>query len=115
MAGKQKGEWMFGTRGTRWILITPTQSFSSDSHTEKQSGRKVKALEGSKVVSFEQISAHDWLMAFSNGCSFHIAPSAEDQESDLPYWELFTPDDTVITFGPGDALFSERSDVPMSN
>ncbi len=115
MAGRKRGEWILGTRGTRWILVTPTQSLSSDSETEEQLDRKVKALKRGKVVSFEQVSSRDWVMTFSNGCFFHIAPSADDQEAGLPYWELFTPNDTVITFGPGDALSSERSDVPMSN
>lgn len=115
MAGERKGEWILGTCGTRWVLITPTQTLRSGDNDEVTAERKAKAIENSRIVGFG-VSVPDnvLLLDFSNNCRLLVIPTAADAKYDLPYWELFMPDDKFIAFGPGAVWSCRRSDVPAT-
>ena len=44
----------------------------------------------------------------------YLSPSAEDEKSGLPYWELLVPDHHVCSFGPGLKKSCKVSNVPPS-
>jgi hypothetical protein len=112
MAGKKKGEWMFGTCGTPWILITPQGSVSSTDADEDELERKVSVLENAKVTGFGiSVPDHALMLTFTGQRCLYIVPTADDH-GDVPYWELFMPDDLYIEYGPDSHWTCARSDVP---
>ncbi len=52
-------------------------------------------------------------VTFSNGCKLILLPNSED-DVDLPYWEIFTPDQMVLKVGPG-AIWSYTSSNSRAN
>lgn len=115
MAGEKKGAWILGTCGTAWRLITDTGRIYTSKQSEDVLEKKVNILENSTVTGFAVLAPRNGLvMLFNNGCYFHVAPTADDAKHDLPYWELFMPDNKLIAFGPGNVWSQERSDIPVS-
>src|SRR5437588_12980073 len=45
MTGEKKGEWIFGTCGTRWILVTPTGTVRSDEADAEMVEEKARVIE----------------------------------------------------------------------
>lgn len=115
MAGKSKGEWMLGTRGTAWRLFTPSGVISSDSGSEECLEGQAKVLEGRKVTNLSVTVPDNVLtLAFGTDHLFLIIPAATDDKHDLPYWELFMPAHQLVAFGPGSRWAISRSDLPVS-
>lgn len=73
----------------------------------------MKAIEGAIVTTVE-ISYPDLVLTvgFSNGCELKVFPDIEE-DFDLSYWELFTPNNMLLTMEPGGSWTYTRSDVPM--
>jgi hypothetical protein len=115
MRGKKKGEWILGTVGTHWRLITPNEWIMSRRGREKYLVAKAKALEGQKVTRIN-VSVPDYFLtiAFGQQYLFQITPTDNDARWSLPYWELLGPDHRLITFGPGNTWSYGRSDVPLA-
>lgn len=113
MAGERKGEWIFGTCGTRWVLITPQETFRSGEEDEEKTEQRAKAIENSRVTGFG-VSVPDnvLLMDFSNNCRLLVIPTPADAKYDLPYWELFMPNEKFVAFGPGPTWSYRRADLP---
>jgi hypothetical protein len=114
LAGKKKGEWEFGTRGTDWQLISaPGNILTSSAENVEVFKSKVKILEGTNITKFETDYPDLVLtIGFSNSCELKIFPDLED-DSEVSCWELFTPDNMLLTLEPGGIWTYTRSDVPM--
>lgn len=111
MAGKQKGEWRLGTRGTAWKLFTPNGLISSAKGAQTALESQVKVLEGRQVTNVSvSIPDNVLTVAFGNDYLFRVLPSAADDKVDLPYWELFMPNHKLVSFGPGDSWWCQPSD-----
>jgi hypothetical protein len=114
MAGKEKGEWILGTRGSAWILTSSDETLASSDEDPDVFKRALHCIEGAAIVAFETRFPDLVLtITFSNGCKLTVFTSNEDN-FDLPYWELFTPYDMVLQTGPGAMWSYIRSDVPES-
>lgn len=115
LAGKEKGSWMLGTRGTEWKLESPTkETIASSAEAPEVFKEKVKVIEGTTILAFETHYPDLVLtVEFSNGCKLKIFPDLAD-DFDLSYWELFTPDNMLLTLEPGAIWTYTRADVPMS-
>jgi hypothetical protein len=112
LSGQEKGEWRFNTCGTSWTLSSPRTWVASSSADEKVLLTKLKVLEDAKVVHFEiGIPNNIVTVAFDNDCLLRVIPGPKDDEFKLPYWELFTPNHMIVSFGPGRRWFYRRSDV----
>ncbi|OCR02618.1 hypothetical protein BCD67_12685 [Oscillatoriales cyanobacterium USR001] len=102
LAGKEKGSWMLGTRGTDWTLESSTKEIITNSKEAPEVFKeKVKVIENTTITTFETFYPDLILtVEFSNGCQLKIFPDLED-DFDLSYWELFTPYNTLLTLEPG--------------
>lgn len=104
MVGKKKGSWILGTRGTAWQLDQPSgNTVRQDTETDPIAmlRREVRQIEGSILQSLK--IGYPMLglsLNFSQGSQLTITPSIHDDEFELPYWELFTPDCQVLKVGP---------------
>jgi hypothetical protein len=100
------GAWMLGSRGTAWQLVaqdgTPIAwNVSQDDYAPDGTDQKLQCLVNTRITGFEALYPSLGLkVTFDNGHQLMILPSAKDDEFDLSYWELFTPE-TVIEVGPG--------------
>ncbi len=115
MAGQEKGAWILGTRGTAWRLDAANETLASSEDSLDLIRQKVRATEGATITAFET-SYPDLALTviFSNSCKLRLFPSAED-DLDLPYWELFTPNRMLLQVGVGAKWSYRRSDLPEAS
>ena len=116
MSGKKTGQWRLGTRATACAVFSPQGSISSKERaTEEVLEEKLKVLEGRKVTKIN-VSVPDNILtiAFGNDHLFQVIPTISDAKDTMSYWELFMPNHTVVTFGPGNSWSCRRSDVADS-
>lgn len=112
LAGQKKGEWRFNTCGTKWTLVSPDMSVSSHGADDKVLESKLKVLLNANVKHFEvSIPNNIVTVVFDNDCLLLVIPGPADDKFKLPYWELFTPNHMVVSFGPGRRWSYRRSDV----
>jgi hypothetical protein len=114
IAGQEESEWEFGTRGTDWQLIADYGNLLTNSAENVEVFKsKVKILEGTTITKFET-NYPDLVLTigFSNGCELKLFPDLAD-DSEVSCWELFTPDNMLLTLEPGGIWTYTRSDVPM--
>jgi hypothetical protein len=107
MAGKTKGSWRFGTCGTRWEIQTPKGRVAANEQNAKH-------FEETRVTGFK-LTGETLTITFSNKCRLRVVPAAEDDQCEVPYWELFAPGHKLITFGPAGKWSFRRSDVPLAS
>ncbi|MBI4641215.1 MAG: hypothetical protein HY731_11005 [Candidatus Tectomicrobia bacterium] len=115
MMSKEKGAWMVGTRGTAWRLDSPSKTLATSEDDPEIVRQSIHHIEGTILTLFE-ISYPDLALrvTFNNGCTLILFPSAED-DSGLPYWELFTPYRMLLKVGPGARWSYIRSDLPETS
>ncbi|MBR8838853.1 MAG: hypothetical protein DSM106950_33830 [Stigonema ocellatum SAG 48.90 = DSM 106950] len=114
MAGKEKGAWILGTRTTQWRLNGPSETLVSANDDPEIIRQKVDAIKDSTIAVIETNYRNLALtVTFSNGCQLILLPNSED-DIDLPYWEMFTPDQMVLKVGPG-ARWSYTSSNSRAN
>jgi hypothetical protein len=111
MAGREKGAWILGTRGTAWSLRDYQSTLVTSDDDPEVVKQKVRAIQGSTIVAFD-FSYPDLglVLQFSGGYQLVLTPDSE-ADIDLPYWELFTPNHMLLEVGPGAAWRYLRSDV----
>jgi hypothetical protein len=110
LAGKEKGEWILGTRGTPWKLDSLSETLTISEDTPEVIKQKAHAIEGTTITSFETSYPELALtITFDNGCKLALMPSPED-DFDLPYWEMFTPHGMILKVGPSTMWSYTRSD-----
>lgn len=101
MAGKEEGSWILGTRGTFWKLESPGRNVTTSEADLEILEQSIKRIEGSTLASLEiNYPTLALVLKFSNGYQLEILPSSGDDEYELPYWELFTPQHRVLQVGP---------------
>jgi hypothetical protein len=114
MAGKYKGEWILGTRGSEWSLESASGIITSTAEPAEVFKEKVKVIEGTTITAVEtNYPDLVLIVGFSKGYQLKVFPDLED-DFDLSYWELFTPNNRLVTLEPGGIWTNRRSDVPMT-
>jgi hypothetical protein len=79
-------------QGDRWFLATWEASYLPADPEE---------LNGKTVVSADlEDRSRVLAIGFSDGTSFTVTPIPDDDEGAIENWELFTPDDLLLTYGP---------------
>ena len=107
MAGKEKGAWILGTRGTAWIDHASGTLANSDEEP-KILRQKIQVIEENTLTGIETSYPELALtVTFSNGLELRLFPGSKD-DFNLPYWELFTPHQMILRVGPG-AMWSYTS------
>ncbi|MFB2892104.1 hypothetical protein ACE1CI_04060 [Aerosakkonemataceae cyanobacterium BLCC-F50] len=107
MAGKEKGEWIVGTRGTPWQLKSEGETIANSEEDAENIREKIRAIENNHISWFVPTPELGFNMGFSNGYELILIPEIED-DSGLPYWEMFTPEAMVLKVGPN-AIWSYTS------
>lgn len=112
MSGKEKGAWILGTRGTAWRLDSPSETLVTSEDGPEILRQKVHAIKDTHIAAFK-VNYPDLALTvmFGNGCKLMVIPDAKD-DSDLPYWELFTPYRMLLKVGPSAMWSYVRSDLP---
>lgn len=111
MLGKEKGEWILGTRATSWRLDSSSETLATSEDEPEILKQKIQAIENTRITALSTSYPELALtVIFNNGCKLILFPRAEDN-SDLPYWEIFTPSGMVLKVGPGAIWLYVRSDV----
>jgi hypothetical protein len=78
--------------GGLWFLATWEAEYSPADPEE---------LNGKTVVSADLDDRSRVLtIGFSDGTSFTVTPIPDDDDGAIENWELFTPDDLLLTYGP---------------
>jgi hypothetical protein len=104
MFGQEKGAWILGTRGTAWRLDSPTEILAGSKDDPEILRQKIQAIENTKITVLETSYPELALtVIFNNKFKLMLFPKAEE-DSDLPFWEMFTPSQRVLKVGP-DARF----------
>ncbi|GFE68255.1 hypothetical protein [Chroococcus sp. FPU101] len=112
----EKGSWVFGTRGTDWKLLYQDQVITSSVLNVETFEQKIKVIEGSKISDFDiHYPSLVLTITFSNNYHLIILPDLEDDDSDVAYWELFTPEHMVIEVNPRFTWSYLPSNVPLTN
>lgn len=102
MAGKKKGEWVFSTCATQWVIVSHEHSMQSVGHTQAVLEEQAKNLEARRITGISATRQGMCAIAFSGNWTLIVLPNASDKKYKVPYWELFMPQDKVIICGPGD-------------
>ncbi|MGG6270130.1 hypothetical protein ACQ4M3_33920 [Leptolyngbya sp. AN03gr2] len=101
LVGQSKGSWILGSRGTNWQLESPLGILITSEASREEMEAEVKKIEGSTVtkleIGFPQL---DLILSFDHQLCLKILPTSEDDEYNLAYWELFTPDHHLLEVRP---------------
>lgn len=101
MSGKEKGEWILGTRATAWILECAGETIATSDEETASLRQKIQVLEKTRIAALEtSYSELGLAIMFDNGCKLTLFPKPEEDTS-LPYWELFAPSRMLLKVGPG--------------
>ena len=113
-AGREKGAWILGTRGSDWSLEYLGKKMVSSEEDSEIVKQTIKAIEGGAIAAFK-IRYPDLLLAveFSNGYKLKVFPDLEG-DSDLSYWELFAPYNMLLELRPGPLWYYYPSDLPAN-
>ena len=100
MAGLKKGSWILGTRGTNWQLSCASNSIVNSDATPEIMRENVRQIEGLALTALDiHYPSLGLILTFGERLQLSVLPSLEDDNYDLPYWELFTPEQYVLKVG----------------
>lgn len=101
MSGKEKGEWILGTRATAWSLECAGAIIATSDEEAASLKPKIQALEQARIAALEtSYSELGLAIMFDNGCKLTLFPKPEE-DTRLPYWEWFAPSRMLLKVGPG--------------
>jgi hypothetical protein len=87
------GEWWFATQEAEWLPTDPD------------------VLLGKTIDSADLDDRSGILtVGFSDGSTFTVTPDHEGAHDDLEAWELFTPERTILSYGPRGRWLLGRAD-----
>jgi hypothetical protein len=115
MHGKEHGSWMFGSRGTAWELTSANSLWVSSDDEEDVIRQKIQVIKDTTITGIDvRYPDLDLILTFSNGYQLAILPTEDDDDYDVAYWELFTPDKMIVEAGPGATWSYSRADIPLN-
>ncbi|MEC4886393.1 MAG: hypothetical protein SAL70_34500 [Scytonema sp. PMC 1070.18] len=109
MIGKERGAWILGTRATQWQIEESRETLITSNDEPEIIKQKIDVIKDSTITAIE-INYRNlalWI-AFNNGCKLSLQPNIED-DVELAYWEMFTPEQMVFKVGPGKMWFYSSS------
>jgi hypothetical protein len=96
-----EGTFKIATRGTRWGIVSLIGTLVT-SEDEDMDDTKVEAIVNTLITAYDiDFTTLGLTITFENEMKFVILPVPEDDEWDLPYWELISqPTEQLIDVGP---------------
>lgn len=98
----KEGDWILGTRGTRWQVSNSIGAVvASSEEPDETCSSGACVLEG-KTVTEAKVLEHSLglLLVFGSELILAILPGGNDDDEDVAYWELFTPQKMLLEVGP---------------
>jgi len=115
LKGKEHGSWRFGSRGTAWELTSPDGLWVSSDDDEDVIRQKIQVLKDTTITGVAvRYPDLDLILTFSSGYQLAVLPTEEDDDEEVAYWELFTPDKMIVEAGPGATWSYSRADIPLN-
>jgi len=115
LKGKEHGSWRFGSRGTAWELTSPDGLWVSSDDDEDVIRQKIQVLKDTTITGVDvRYPDLDLILTFSSGYQLAVLPTEEDDDEEVAYWELFTPDKMIVEAGPGATWSYSRADIPLN-
>ena len=100
MADLKKGSWILGTRGTNWQLSRASNCIVNSDAIPETMRENVRHIEGLALTALDiNYPNLGLILTFGEQLQLSVLPSLEDDNYDLPYWELFTPEQYVLKVG----------------
>lgn len=111
MTGKEKGAWILGTRATAWTIQLANETITTSEDDSDLLKQKVQVIKDTTITELETSYPELSLtVTFDNGCKLILLPNTQE-DGDLPYWEMFTPERMILKVGPGAIWCYTRSDL----
>ncbi len=109
---KYKGLWILENNSNYWELYRQGEEIPVGEMELDEATEKLQCIVDTTITGFD-LSYPELVLtlSFSNGCELKLFP--EDDEYDLPYWELLTPYTMILEFGPHRTWSYKRSDIPI--
>jgi hypothetical protein len=103
LQGEYKGEWQLGTRASDWSIVIRGKKprfFVRSSEDEAIIKKKIERLNDQKISGIEIIKyPTSYCYRFNLGRYALLIPE-QNNDDDLPLWELFMPDHRVLEVFP---------------
>lgn len=106
-----EGVWFLGNSSNYWELYYKGEEIPVGHKEENEISEELRYVNNTTIIGFD-ISYPELVLTISFSNDYQLKLFPEDDEYNLPYWELFTPDNMVIEFGPNRKWSYERSDTP---
>lgn len=100
MAGEVKGTWILGSQATSWILEENTKIIVTSSDEAEKIKQNISLIENTTISQFD-ISFPDLGLSMTFNGKYRLILMPDINDYDLPYWELFTPEQMVLKVGAG--------------
>jgi len=109
-----RAKWLLTARATPWEVRIGRRTVPWTTKSVVKLDR-VRSLEGRIVTRFAPTRDFGLTVNFDGNAALRLIPPASPpRTNDLPYWELFTPDHTVLIVGPGRQWQLVPSETSMS-
>jgi len=90
----------FGTRGTNWQLSRASHCIVNSDATPETMRENVRQIEGLALTALDiNYPSLGLILTFEEQLQLSVLPCLADDEYELPYWELFTPEHYVLKVG----------------
>lgn len=100
MANLEKGSWILGTRGTHWQLSRAFNCIVNSDATPEIMRENVRQIEGLALTALDiNYPSLGLVLIFGERLQLSVLTCLADDEYELPYWELFTPEQYVLKVG----------------
>lgn len=100
MAGQLQGAWILGAQATSWRLSENFETVVNSSDEIEKIKEKICLIENTTVTQFD-IAFPDLVLTIAFNEKYKLILTPDLNDYDLPYWELFTPEQMVLKVGAG--------------
>ena len=107
LAGCCEGSWSVTSRSSMWNLSFQSSLIaSSEQNIDDIIKEKIKIIEGKSVTGIDIIYPSLALSLFMS-TDYHLLIQSveEDNEYDMPYWEIYLPENMLFQMGPNRKWF----------
>jgi hypothetical protein len=94
-----KGEWVFNVLGADWAI---RDSSGQDA--------AIEAIQGAAIASIDLLANLGIVLSFDNGCVLAATPTEEDEQDEVPHWQVLSALGWCLVVGPGRQWSILRSD-----
>jgi hypothetical protein len=111
--GKETGLWTFGSRASKWKLVSSTDRYVTSEDDLRSIKQSVRFIDGNRIMAFNVYWPKLTLeIVFHTQLKLEILP-VWMRGSKLAHWEFFMPNSMFLKVGPKATWSYYRSDIPI--